>query len=324
MKFIRTARGNVRVEEESGKIIKILRNTSTVLEDKANDDVLIIADHPDEQRNHAGFAFNITQVTLPTFTDRDDLMTQLSEDFFFLVKEPYPSVTNFAGLPDPTTNLGVIFLVETATGIWLINRKPAGLYRSDGVNWLHMSAFPDAFSDANHRIFNDIDNSKKLQDDVSAISTATTRQAIWPDKDVKLAYITPAKQLLAIGPQNGNILDHKSTLIIANGAEEFTFKVPAEFDSLVSLVIENIPVSTYVSQAIDISSVYGAIGEPINEHVEADTITESGTANIRESLDLSSIVSSIAAGDTVGITVDHQAIGTSIHYLQIVMIYNYI
>lgn len=47
----------------------------------------------------------------------------------------YQVATNFAALPDPTTNSGVTYLVVNAQGVIWINRKPAGLYTSDGTNW---------------------------------------------------------------------------------------------------------------------------------------------------------------------------------------------
>lgn len=47
------------------------------------------------------------------------------------------SVTNFAALPDPALNTGLLALVLNTTGVWLVNYKSQGIYYSDGVDWLY-------------------------------------------------------------------------------------------------------------------------------------------------------------------------------------------
>lgn len=44
----------------------------------------------------------------------------------------------FADLPAAALSAGQVWIVETATGIPFINRQRAGLYRSDGVNWVYL------------------------------------------------------------------------------------------------------------------------------------------------------------------------------------------
>lgn len=46
----------------------------------------------------------------------------------------YPQVNTFADLPDPVANAGLIYVVLTPTGIYILNRKDAGMYYSDGVS----------------------------------------------------------------------------------------------------------------------------------------------------------------------------------------------
>jgi hypothetical protein len=41
----------------------------------------------------------------------------------------------FADLPDATEHAGDIYIVHTTTGLMLINRRQAGMYRSDGTSW---------------------------------------------------------------------------------------------------------------------------------------------------------------------------------------------
>ena len=54
----------------------------------------------------------------------------------------YSEVTTFADLPDADENTGVIYIVKTATGVWGINRKRAGFYRSDGASWGYLGVAP--------------------------------------------------------------------------------------------------------------------------------------------------------------------------------------
>ncbi|GAH65411.1 unnamed protein product, partial [marine sediment metagenome] len=47
----------------------------------------------------------------------------------------YPKVDTYADLPLASGYTGEIYVVLTATGVWGINRKRSGMWRSDGVNW---------------------------------------------------------------------------------------------------------------------------------------------------------------------------------------------
>lgn len=56
--------------------------------------------------------------------------------FIFNPVQPIPSVAYFADLPDPALNYGTLYYVENSSGIWLINRRSYGFYRSNGLEWL--------------------------------------------------------------------------------------------------------------------------------------------------------------------------------------------
>jgi hypothetical protein len=99
----------------------------------------------------------------------------------------YPSVNTYADLPSPTTVPNKIYIVLTSTGIWLINRKPAGMYYSNGVLWSYLSAFPDSFNDANFQVYNSADNTKILAFDTSGITTSTIRTLVVPNANGTLA-----------------------------------------------------------------------------------------------------------------------------------------
>lgn len=47
----------------------------------------------------------------------------------------YPKVNTYADLPAAGDYAGEIYVVLTATGVWGVNRKRSGMWRSDGVNW---------------------------------------------------------------------------------------------------------------------------------------------------------------------------------------------
>jgi hypothetical protein len=107
------------------------------------------------------------------------------------------SVQYYENLPVTvgTPELGEVYIVRESSGIWLINRKSAGLwYRSgnDGAltDWTFLGTFPDSFSDANFALYNDTDPSKQVKVDLSNISEATTRTISFPDKDGEVL-VTP-------------------------------------------------------------------------------------------------------------------------------------
>jgi len=56
----------------------------------------------------------------------------------------YPKADTYADLPVAGDYTGEIYVVLTATGIWGINRKRAGMWRSDGVNWNRLGVAPTA------------------------------------------------------------------------------------------------------------------------------------------------------------------------------------
>ena len=54
-----------------------------------------------------------------------------------------PQVNTFADLPAANSvPSGTEYVVLTATGVWLVNRKSAGIYNSDGSTWSYIGAAP--------------------------------------------------------------------------------------------------------------------------------------------------------------------------------------
>lgn len=100
------------------------------------------------------------------------------------------------------------------------------------------------------------------------------------------------------------------------------FKVPNDFSSITNAEIVVIPLYTQASNDWDIDSDYGAVGEAHTANSETDSATTYGTAaNQLFAIDVSGILSSLAAEDYVGIKLtlsnnshDFVAIGFRLRY----------
>lgn len=167
-----------------------------------------------------------------------------------------------------------------------------------------------------------------LLNGIVSVSTGTVDN----DKFVTQGYVddlqpTTKEIFVAATDYNANLGNIRTREIGGTGAHRFTFSIPSDFVSLVSCDLIGI-ISTGAAGSgrdIDLSSDYGAIGEAYNIHTESDTTTTydfTGKANQYASIDISTVLSSLSAGDFVGVFVDHNAIGGSIDYIGIKLIYN--
>jgi hypothetical protein len=91
-----------------------------------------------------------------------------------------------------TPALDSVYLAKAGSGVWLINRKPAGLYcrvanNGDLDDWQYLGAFPEVNADGNWALYNSADPTKELKFDVSNVTTGTTRTLTVPDKSGTLA-----------------------------------------------------------------------------------------------------------------------------------------
>ena len=85
-----------------------------------------------------------------------------------------------------TPAVGDVYLAKAGSGVWLINRRPAGLYRRTANNgnlddWTYLSAFPEVQADSRFRIYNATDATKEVAFSASGITTGTTRTLTVPD-----------------------------------------------------------------------------------------------------------------------------------------------
>jgi hypothetical protein len=79
-----------------------------------------------------------------------------------------------------------VYLAKVGSGVWLINRKPAGLYVrvADNGNlndWTYLGAFPEVNADGNWELYNTADPTKELKFSLSGITTGTVRTLTAPN-----------------------------------------------------------------------------------------------------------------------------------------------
>lgn len=78
---------------------------------------------------------------------------------------------------NPATNSA--YLVRKGQGVWLVNRKPAGIWvretdNGDLNDWVYAGSFPDVYNDANFRIYDNDDSSKNLAFNLNDLNSNTT------------------------------------------------------------------------------------------------------------------------------------------------------
>lgn len=129
-------------------------------------------------------------------------------------------------------------------------------------------------------------------------------------------------------PQFGNQVNqrYRTRTIGGSGAFEFTFVVPQDFGTLISLEAICIPTggADGPARSIDLNSEYALVGEAINTNAESDSLllNLTGTADTVYTYDVSSVFSSLAANHSCGLEIDHNGIGGGIDYLGLRMRYN--
>jgi hypothetical protein len=100
--------------------------------------------------------------------------------------------------------LNSAWLVRASSGLWLLTRKPAGIYirtatggTDRDADYTYAGVFPDVFSDANFVVYNDADSTKNLKLDTSGLTTGTTRTLTVPDASGTLPLLETANTFSA-------------------------------------------------------------------------------------------------------------------------------
>lgn len=103
-------------------------------------------------------------------------------------------VANYSSLPVTvgTPPVDSAYLVRAAEGLWLINRKPAGIYVRTAnagalTDWTYAGTLPDVFSDANFRVYDDGDTSREMAFSLGGITAGNVRTVTIPDKSGTMA-----------------------------------------------------------------------------------------------------------------------------------------
>jgi hypothetical protein len=103
----------------------------------------------------------------------------------------FEEVANFAALPAAGDHTDETYAVLAGQGVWFINRKPAGFYRSDGAAWVFLGDLSDPYFVDNTLKFSDeADPTKVGTLDLSTVPTGTNVEVQWPAQDGQLALVS--------------------------------------------------------------------------------------------------------------------------------------
>jgi len=109
----------------------------------------------------------------------------------------------------------------------------------------------------------------------------------------------------------------------AAATARFTFNVPTDFEDLVSclLVYISSPAAAGNWKDIETTSNYATHGQAYNTHTGYQNPVYTLTADVIEAIALHEILTDLEADDRVGIEVTHNAIGGSLFYLGVELLY---
>lgn len=94
------------------------------------------------------------------------------------------------------------------------------------------------------------------------------------------------------------------------------FRVPHDFTSITNVELIVVPLATQASADWDLLAYYFAVGEAYNIHSESDLVTlYSVTNNQGYAVDISTVLSALAAGDQVGVQLIEKVIGHDVALL---------
>ena len=80
-----------------------------------------------------------------------NIVTEIATSIVNNANEIEGKVLTFANLPLASQHTDKIWLVEQSSGVWLVNYKQAGLYKSDGTNWNLLDSTSDIINTLNNK-----------------------------------------------------------------------------------------------------------------------------------------------------------------------------
>lgn len=122
--------------------------------------------------------------------DNRILVTIDGKPTWVYASEAFPEVDYYADLPDPTTVPNQLYYVNNSSGIWMINRKSRGFYKSDGSEWLYAGELVEAFDEANFEVYSNTGSVK------FSVPTTAQRTVTFPDRNLNLSEVNNGSVLL--------------------------------------------------------------------------------------------------------------------------------
>jgi hypothetical protein len=101
------------------------------------------------------------------------------------------------------------------------------------------------------------------------------------------------------------------------------FFLPSDFGKLIAARLIGIPLESFTGKVLRISVEHAVVGEPRNARNATRDFTVGGAAGIVTAFDITSLLAVLLRPSSLGgLTIDHQAIGTSVDYLGLEIFYS--
>ena len=132
----------------------------------------------------------------------------------------YPEVNNYSELPLPASSYaGEVYLVRNSTGNYVVNRKDAGFYYSNGTSWVLLPQITPYFNSTNFQVFDNSDNTKGISFITSGLTTGNFRKLTVQDLDGTIAYLSNIvnAKINSINTNTGTTISILKNLNISSG-----------------------------------------------------------------------------------------------------------
>lgn len=103
---------------------------------------------------------------------------------------PYQEVNTYSQLPSAASNNGIIYVVRESSGSYVLNRKEAGLYYSNGITWRRLGDIPSFFNTVNFKLYDGTDTSKEVMFNFSGNTSNSLRKITLRNSNGTIAYLT--------------------------------------------------------------------------------------------------------------------------------------
>lgn len=109
---------------------------------------------------------------------------------------------------------------------------------------------------------------------------------------------------------------YATVVVAANADIHITFAAPSNMGRFGKAYVIILPTQTSTNKTINITTQYAAIGEQFNTHTaNTNNLLLDFVQGQMKAIDITSMLSSLAAGDFVGVYVKQNSIGQYMHYL---------